>query len=215
MFASLNGNLITRGRVDIPINGNWTGDVWISEAIEISGAVTLVIGDLTLKGAVYRGGTFTGRANYRLVGGAGGWMKTIPPKFYQTPFGVKASAVLKDAAHACGETLSVTADRTLGAFYTREKAPAARTLNLLAQGWWMREDGVTVAGPRATPIIASSFEVIKAELEKGFIEVATDFPSQWVPGAKFSNSTLKPQQISLVTHQVTATKLRTQVWTVG
>lgn len=215
MFATLNGNQVTRGNCVIPFKGTWTADVWLSEAIELTGSVTLAIGDLTLKGAVTRGGTFTGQANYRLIGGAGGWMQTIEARNYKSPFGVKSSAILEDAARAVGESVEVTADRTLGAFFVRERAPAARVLNQLAESWWLREDGVTVVGARATPTITSPFEIITAELEKGRVLVATDFPAAWMPGANFSSPTLSTQQISSVVHKLSAAKLRTEVWTVG
>lgn len=216
MFATLAGNQIVRGSVTIPMYGTWTADVWLADATVLEGTVSLVIGDLSLKSTITRGGPYTGQASYRLVGGAGGWRKTVMiERPYQTPFGVKASNVLKDVAARVGEVVSVTSDRTLGQFWTVERAPAARALQQIGISWWVREDGVTIVGPRATPTITSPFEVLRADLEKGRVEVATDNPAAWIPGAKFSSPTLKQQQISAVTHQISANKFRTEVWTVG
>jgi hypothetical protein len=216
MFATLAGHQIVRGSVTIPLYGTWTADVWLADATVLEGTVALVIGDLTLKSTITRGGSYTGQASYRLVGGAGGWMREAEAKQYRSPFGVKASNVLKDVAAMVGETVSVTSDRTLGQFWSVEKAPAARALQQIGISWWLREDGVTIVGPRATPTITSPFEVIRADLEKGRVEVATDFPSQWLPGAKFMSAVLpKPQQISAVTHTLSASKFRTEVWNVG
>lgn len=215
MFATLQGLGATRAEVTIPMTGNWTADVWIAEASSFTGKVTLTIGDLVLVGTVTRGGTFTGASNYRLIGGAGGWMREVEPKPYRSPFGVKASQVLTAAARDVGETVVMEMDRTLGSFWSRERGPAARQIQMMGLPWYMREDGVTVFGTRATPTISSSFDVLKADLEKGRVQVATDFPSKWMPGAKFSSTTLPQQQISAVTHYVTSNKLRTEVWTVG
>ena len=88
-------------------------------------------------------------------------------------------------------------------------------LAMLAEQWWIREDGVTVIGARPTPTIVSTFDVITADREKGRIEVATDTPADWIPGSKFSSSTLPTQMINAVVHKVTPTALRTEVWTNG
>jgi hypothetical protein len=215
MFATLNGSRVTKAQVIIGFKGPWTADVWIEDATEITGAVTLVIGDLSLKGTVTRGGNFTGQGSFRLIGGAGGWMKQLSPRYYKSPFGVKASNVLTDAGREVGETVSVTSDRTLGQFYVREQGPAARVLALLAEQWWLREDGVTVVGPRATPTFVTPFEVIKADREKGRVLISTDNPADWIPGARFSSATIPTQTINAVVHKVSPTSLRSEVWTNG
>jgi hypothetical protein len=214
MFASLNGHRVTKGHVVVPLNGCITASVSLDEAVELSGPVILVVGDLTIKAAVVRGGPFTGSSSFQLIGGAGGWMKTIGPKAYDQPFGVKLSAVLTDAAREVGETVSISSDRTLGTRWARQKAPAAWLLQRLADQWWIREDGVTIVGPRATPTITSAFDVVKAKPEQGVVLVATEFPSVWLPGAKFSSPTMSGQ-ISAVVHKINATQIRTEVWTSG
>lgn len=215
MFATLNGSRVTRANVILPFKGAWTADVWIDEATDVTGSVTLVIGDLTLKGTVTRGGSFTGRSAFRLIAGAGGWMKALDARYYKSPFGVKASAVLTDAGKEVGETVTVTADRTLGQFFVREQGPAARVLAMLADQWWIREDGVTVVGVRTSATIVEPFEVISAAPEKGRVEVASDTPAVWVPGSKFNSSTLPTQTINAVVHKVSPTAVRTEVWTNG
>lgn len=215
MFSTLNGSRVTRAQVVIPYKGTWTADVWIDDATDLTGSVTLVIGDLTLKGTVTRGGSFTGQSSFRLIGGAGGWMKTLGPRPYQKPAGVKASVVLTDAGKEVGETVSVTADRTLGAFYEREKGPAARVLAILAEQWWIREDGVTVVGPRSTPTIVSPFELSKYDPNTGRLLIATDNPAAWIPGARFSSSTIPTKSINTIVHKVTPTSVRTEVWISG
>jgi hypothetical protein len=215
MFSSLNGSRVTKAQVVIPYKGTWTADVWIDDATDLTGAVTLIIGDLTLIGTVTRGGSFTGQSSFRLIGGAGGWMKTIGPRYYQKPAGVKASVILTDAGREVGETVSVTADRTLGQAFVREQGPAARVLAMLAESWFVKEDGVTVVGPRSTPTIVSPFELVKADREKGRLVVATDNPAVWIPGARFSSATIPTQGINTIVHKVTPTSVRTEVWTNG
>ena len=215
MFATLDGHRITKGHVVIPLRGCITADVQLDDPVELSGPVTLVVGDLSIKAAVTRGGPFTGSSSFRLIGGAAGWMKTIGPKPYDQPWGVKLSAVLQDAAREVGETVSVATDRTLGTRWERQKAPAAWLLQRLAEQWWIDTKGVTIVGARPSPTITSAFDVVKAEPEKGRVIIATEVLSAWLPAAKFSSPTLKTQQISGVVHKLNAGKVRTEVWTSG
>lgn len=215
MFATLNGSRVTRANIVIPAKGCFTADVWIDDATSITGPVTLTIGSLSLVGTVTRGGSFTGQSSFRIIAGAGGWMKTLTARYYKHTFGVKASAVLTDAGNEVGETVIVKSDRTLGQYFVREQGPAARLLAQLGDVWWIRPDGVTVIGPRDTPTITSAFDVMGASPESGKIQIATDFPEAWVPGCKFSSPTLSTQQISTVVHKVTPNSVRTEVWING
>jgi hypothetical protein len=217
MFCSINNARCTKLNLTIPARGLWTADAILDDAIKFTGtAVTLTLAGLTLVGAVVRGGSYSGTGSLRIVGGKGGWRNTIPSKFYQNPHGIRLTPVLKDAASAAGEMVTVDDDVELGTFFTRESGPAARVLNQLCDSWYIETNGNTRVGTRATPTIASRFDVVNENVAPnlGRIPIATDFPEQWVPGAFFTAPTLGVTgQISGVVHNLTPDRLRTTVWT--
>ncbi len=188
-------------------------DVDVADGAPASGACTVVFGGLTLTCTVMRGAPWHGVFRARLAGGAGGWQTEIEPKGYRTPTGVRRSAVVQDAATACGETALVLTDAILGGHYAREGGPASRVLWELKTPWYMREDGVTVVGPRSTTPIASTFTVLDGSPERGIYTIATEKPEDFTPGRTFSSATIPTTTIRGVVHRVDGGSLRTEVWT--
>ena len=165
--------------------------------------------------SVARSGDFVGVGSYRLVGGAGGWGRTIPAKFYQSPGGLRMTPILSDAAKAVGETVELQRDFTFGQWFARREGPASTVLRQLANGrWWVRPDGVTEIGDVPEEPVASPFDVIRADLGVGLVEIATDRPEDWAPGVTFSSPTLSKKRAGTVVHRLTANAFRTQVWVV-
>jgi hypothetical protein len=217
MYCSINGQRCYRLNLSIPARGLWSADAVLDDVISFTGtSITLVLAGLTLVGSVVRGGNYSGEGSLRIVGGKGGWMQTIPQRFYQNPNGIKLGPVLADAAKACGESVTIDADTTLGLFFTREAAPACRVLNQLCPSWYVQPDGTTRVGDRATPTIASAFDMVDEFVSPylGRIPIATDFPEDWVPGAKFTAAVLGGDvfQVSDVVHRLTPERLRTECW---
>lgn len=200
-FASANGIRIMSGRISIPFYGAWTADLILATPDDLTGSVTLVLGDLTLVGAVYRTAPFAGARQARLVAGAGGWRQTIGAQSYQSPAGVMLSTVLGDAARSVRETLGPFLDRSLGADWERERGPASRLLRLVTDGtWWIDPAGVTQLGPRSTAPITSAFQVLDYHGGMGSYSVSTEVLADWTPGRSFTAATLNAQAtISLVT----------------
>lgn len=218
-FSALNGVRCRSLLLTIPARQLWTAQSELESELDLessgSDAVTLELGGLSLAGFAYRGGSFTGVGQYRIVGGAGGWGNEIAPKFYRNPFGVKLSLVLGDAAAACGERISVTTDAEIGQFFMRRRGPASTVLGQLSPNWWVRQDGVVVTGEREESTIASVFDVMQegTNLGTGRFCIATDFPEDWIPGRKFSSPVTGLRRVSIVQHHLSAGKLRTMVWT--
>jgi hypothetical protein len=212
MLASLSGQPISRATITIPYQGIWHADVE-ADGVLVSGAVTLTVGSLVLKGTVFRSGFFTGDFHYRIVGGAGGWQKIVPSKVYNSNSSIRLSLVLNDAARVAGETISLDTDRDIGSFYVRQQAPAARVLNQLTASWHVRPDGVTAIGTRSEGMIASPFDVLsRTDLGIGKVSLATDRPEDFTPGKSFKSLTLSTQKIGGVVHRLDRSKLRTEVW---
>ncbi len=214
MFCSLNGNRVTSLTLVKPQRGCAFADVTLDDVVRFATpAVTLVLAGLTVTASIIRSGDFTGATQARIVAGRGGWSQEIPERFYQNPFGLKLSPILMDAASAVGEAVIIDTDRTVGQFYVRERAVAARTLNQLTDGWWVQNDGVTHVGLRETPTVSSRFDVISADLGIGRVTIATDKPEDWDPGCFFSAPTITRRQVSAVIHRVNRDGLRTELWT--
>lgn len=215
-YASFAGKRATALVVTIPYKGLWIADVSMADEVRNSPPTTglLVVADLSLLGTVFRAGDFGGNARLRIIGGRGGWSGEIRDRFYQLPRGVSLRQVLSDAARDAGETVEVLVDRKIGSFYARAAGPAERALGQLAgDAWWVRADGVTVVGERASTIITSPFDALEGtDPAAGRWELVTDFPGQWVPGRLFSGPTVAQQRISAVVHTLGGTNLRTSVW---
>ena len=155
--ATLNGNRITDARLCVPAWGVSYHDVTIDGEVTLTGAVTLVVADLTIKGTVLSGGPAAGRSFYRIVAGAGGWGKVLQKKSYSNDAGIRLLNVLLDAAVSVGETLDVTTvDPTviLGPNFTRPEGPACRLLEQLSpSAWYVGEDGKTRLGAKAVGVV--------------------------------------------------------------
>lgn len=160
LFASANGRRVVKA--DVRFTREWTADLDFDEAgAPLTGAVTIVLGGLTLKGTVdaAHAGTFAEGRRVRVLGGAGGWGKELPPRPYHNDAGVRRSLVLQDAAREAGETLELDAasDGRIGSDYDRPAGAASAVFAHAAPGlvWWVDVAGVThVAAARPTAELA-------------------------------------------------------------
>jgi len=192
-FLNLNGARIVAGTIMIPLYGLWAGDVSLAGDQAMPDRVTLTLGNLTMKGAVYRQATFAGTRYVRLVGGMGGWHKTLPRKTYVQLGGLQLSTVLRDAAAEVAEQLNIPSgvDRVIGQRWVREELPGARILRqVYGMNWHVDVAGVTQLAPWPAKTITSPFQVTKQDGGRGIIEVATEDYASWMPGVSFTSTTL-------------------------
>lgn len=190
-FASYSGVRITNGHIAIPRYGMWSGDVSLSEDVDVRETDSLVIGNLSMVGHVYRQAKFGGELRCRLIGGYGGWRTKIPKKQYSFNSGVKLSTVLKDAATESGEKIVITNDRVIGNGFVREEAMASRVLRQLAgEFWYIDPAGVTQVKDWPSKAIRSAFTVENQEGAQGRLSIATEDYASWLPGSQFSYATL-------------------------
>lgn len=211
MIATLAGARVTSARVTLPAWGAWYADASVDGARTLSGAVELKIADLTLRGAVLSGGPEkqNGRSHYRLVGGAGGWGRTIRAKSYANDAGVKVATVLADAASEVGETLSISSDARTGPAFVRPEGPASRVLEQLAPGaWYIDEAGTTRLGRRPAKALAGSVpRVSPVDKALGTVTLAPDAIAALVPGVQVDGL-----EAVDVLHEVTPDGIRTTLW---
>ncbi len=188
-LGAVNGAPASRMRWQVGAFGPWWVDVDLTEPVELAGAVTVKLADVTGQGAIVSGGVAHGRAAYRIVGGKGGWGRPLPAKGYHNDAGVKASLVLADAARECGESLGVVPFALLGPHFARagRTANSAGTghelLNQLAPGaWYIDFPGVTQFGARAVTTYTGDGARTRTDPGAGVVEVTTDTIAALVPG---------------------------------
>jgi hypothetical protein len=218
-FASLSGIPITRLHLVVPAQGIWHADVALTTAIDVPGPQTLLLAGSTWIGAVVRAVDFSGVRGVRLVGGAGGWRKTVPALPYgPSPVGVPTSTILGDLAATIQElppVLDPTVLPTVGNYYVRQHGAASLVLwDLLAaevlQTWWMNPAGVIQTSIRLPVVILSPFVAEAVRGESGWYRIATDSPGDWIPGATFASPTVSGT-ISRVEHRIQRGRFWTEV----
>jgi len=186
-LSTLNGHRVTSARITIPSWGCWHGTVSLDgeHAIANGARVTLVIADATFEGAVLSGGVALGRSFYRIVAGAGGWGRIIPPWSWSDDAGVKYSTAIGDAARLVGETVAPIANTVrTGPAWMRDEGPASQTLNTLApSGWYVDEAGITHVGARAAGALPAKVTRVKpVDFASGRVELASDAIAAILPG---------------------------------
>lgn len=195
MTATLAGTRVSSAVVRFPAAGVWSAELELVDPVTLTGAVSLVLEDLTLACTVVRGGPVEGSASYLVTGGAGGW-SGLPPgrpvgaKAYRNDAGVKLSTVLVDVARDAGEKVSLAADRPIGVVFVRQAGPGWDTLARLCPSWWVDGAGVTQVGPRpATPITLKT-RLLGWTRKAGLRILAADALAPFVPGAVLEGAPL-------------------------
>ncbi len=209
--ATLNGNRVTSARVTIPKWGLWYADVSVDGEIDLAGAVTLKIADLTLSGTVLGGGAMKGRSTFTVVAGAGGWGRSIPSKQYADDGSTRASKVLNDAATTVGETMAdVDSAVRVGAGFTRPEGHASQVLQLVApQAWYVDEAGTTRLGARAAgALVGSVTRIAPIDKARGKVVLAAESIATILPGVVVDGMAAVD-----VCHEISADGgLRSTVW---
>ena len=174
-YASVDGHECETVTVYVPQRGVWYAECAMIEAPELSGRVTIALGDMRLSGTVdpAQTGTRGGQLFTRIVAGAGAWGTLLAPKAYHSDAGVQAATVAQDAAREAGETLSGAPTGSIGVRYVRRAGPASQALSDATAGaWWVDYDGVTQVGtrPALTPA-ADSYVVLDEQPGDRVLEI--------------------------------------------
>ncbi len=218
-FATVAGERVTSAEVHVPYQGPWFADVDFEGNPDVSGQVTITLGELELVGTVDAryDGTRGLQRRTRVVAGAGGWATLLEPKAYHNDGGVKALLLAQDAARAAGETLGSfnPATPTVGVDYVRRSGPASRTLEGAAGGapWWVAYDGTTHVGERASSTPATdSYEVLDYDSRGRLVTLAVDDLRSVGIGSVLSEGLDAPQTVRELTLVVTPEEVRVVAW---
>lgn len=208
--ATLSNNRAISVHVSIPKWGAWWADVELDVEATLSGVVPLRVADVTFTGCIVSGGPVQGRSRYRLVGGKGGWGKTIAKRGYANDAGVKVSTVVTDAAQAAGETLDTATipSTRVGPHFARPEGPACRVLELVApSAWYVGEDGVTRFGARDAKAFTGKAAREPVDRAAGTVTIAPETLVGLTPGAIVDGLTAVD-----VAHVLERGKLRSTIW---
>jgi hypothetical protein len=198
-YAELNGVRVVSGSLTVPYYGAWSADLALATQDPIASApmgCRVTVGPLVAVGTVYRSAPFAASRSVRLVGGAGGWRKSIPKRAYFASGGLSLGLVLGDAAKESGETLAIDDDGPIGDHMTRPTGPGARLLRELVSLWWIDPaTGTTrVSTSRPSAPITSDFQVISWDAGRGEFQIATEALQDWLPGNTFTSTNVATVQ---------------------
>lgn len=185
-MATLSGDPVTTCTTHTPAYGLPWYDVECATPDARTGAVLLDLGGATFAGTIMSGGAFNSRTRYRVVGGTGGWGRTVSAKSYANDAGVKLALVLRDVAIECGEVLGpVDPTATVGPAFVRPAGPASYVLHRLCpRAWYVDAAGVTQIGRRlAVPYLGEASRMVNDAGQSRY-EIAPDAAtlSALVPG---------------------------------
>ncbi len=220
-YAHIDGLDLQEVTLHFPWVGPWIADYLLLDETPVSGAVTLVAGDLTLQGTVKPddSGTHLRRASGRIVAGAGGWATTLVPQGYHNDAGVKAALVADDAARAAGETLDLTdfapLVTSLGANYVRAIGPASRALEDAIGGvpWWVDAAGVTHVKPRPTPEASPDlYDILEYDPHRRLATISVDDISTIGVGSILTKELDSPQTVRDLTVKISREGLMLEAW---
>jgi hypothetical protein len=221
-YAAINGERLTAVNLTAGNIGPWFADCDFEADPKVSGRVTLTIGSLTLIGAVdaKTAGDFGLQRKVRVVGGAGGWGSSVPPKSYANDAGLKARNVAEDAARDVGESLAsfVPVAERVGRAYVRQAGPASRALEDVIGdvAWWVDYDGLTYVGPRpATAVDAKAYTVLAYDPRDRIATLAVDDPGAVRIGSTITERLDGPHTVRSLELRVTSSELRIVAWCGG
>lgn len=175
-WAQINGVPLTSGRFSVPRYGVPAGSFKLADDSKPfpTGAATLEIDDRSFSVTVARVTSTAGEVTLQVVGGSGGWGRDVPVKHYHSDAGVTAKRVISEVAGEVGEKIagnSTFRSTVVGTAYSRQRGPAVRTLNDLAEFWGVREDGLTYCGARPLNALDPNVAILRHDTASRLVEV--------------------------------------------
>lgn len=227
-YANVNGESVIEGVLYVPNVGPWWADVIFEGSPDVSGAVTLSLGDLALSGTIAQShdGVFGEQRRSRIVAGAGGWSTQIAAQHYHSDGlgggggGVRALEVAEDAARLAGEQLGSFSpeNETIGVDYVRQAGLASRALEGVIGNvaWHVGYDGITNVGNRVTAEAdPEHYEVLDQNPRAKLTTLAIDDFSKVGIGSILSQGLDDPVTIFEMEVRIGVDSSRTVVWSGG
>lgn len=176
----LNGDRVTRARIEWPSRGLWTATLSLPEPRKFVAGEPLMLklGDVDLVGSAVRGGDYADAAEVVLRAGRSGWCRSVKPRSYRSN-SVRLSNVVRDLASEVGETLREGfgpsfVDHAVGYAMVRRGGQLGREVlaQLVGERWHVDELGQTVIGDR--PAGVSGVRVLEHDAARARAEFSVD-----------------------------------------
>lgn len=217
--ATVGGAATTLVDLHVPGDGVWFYDADLADDSPLSGKVTLLVGTSRLEGTIADryAGTFGLQRKIRVIAGADGWGKMLPPKPYVNDAGVKARNIADDAAREAGERLGTfnPVASTVGAKFLREAGPASRALEFAAGSlaWHVDYAGASNVGERTiVDAPASAYEVIMYDPRGHEITLGLESITAVGIGSRLTKGLDEPLIIKSLRVTVEAGGMRATAW---
>jgi hypothetical protein len=207
--------------VHVPQVGPWVADVVFDGAPDVSGRVSIWLGELELVGTIdaEHDGVAHQQRRSRIRGGGGGWSSVVTARAYHNDARIRARTIVEDAAREVGETLGDFAptEERIGIDYVREAGPAARVLEDVIgdAGWWVDYTGRTHVGSRAAAE-ATGYQILEYDPSDRIATLAVDELSTVHVGDTIDGEQLDaPLAIRELTITVREESVRVRAWLGG
>lgn len=177
--VKLSGRRVIDAKITLAWRGVWSADLVLdldSVADMPSGAASLTIGDAAYACVVDpRGsGTFVSFATARVVGGMGGWDKSVPAQDFVSPLGLLTSDVVYSAtAGLVSETVLDSGPASFGARFSRSAGPASRIFQ--DRQWYVDPaTGVTFVADWPSSTLTADTTILSYDPISQVVETASD-----------------------------------------
>lgn len=171
---SVNGIAATSGKIFLPATGAWRVECTLETKVLPFGRVIVTFGNSVLLGTVNseQSGIFGEYCKVLIIGGGGGWGKTVPAQHFKNDFGVLDSFVVSATAALVGEIAVIATPTLLGSDYVRTEGPASKVLSGLS--WYVDAQGVTQTLPRIPLPLSQSFDLLEWNAGDNIATIAGD-----------------------------------------
>lgn len=197
MSFTLAGKQIARVLASRPRYGVASAEVELDGAYDVKGNATLVLGDLSMEGVIWRGGVANGVGRYEWLAGKGLWDLRLPPDGNrQSALGVRRSTVIDKIVSDMELTAGVAkgaAERVVNDLpelrlkpgWSRATGSGREALAALGVPFWVAPDGRTLLGTRSIGEVASDATILdpRPEMDATSLMPMGEQIAAWAPGA--------------------------------
>jgi hypothetical protein len=214
-MPTINDQGIARGSIREAEQGDWFGEVFTNseERIPDGARVTIVVQNVTLSGAVVRGGITEAVGRYQVCGRPE-WGLPVAPKGYQSQASVLQNTVLADLCRdifgpSFVNVVELPAQKNLGRHFERFGPTARDVVAKMGLPWYVRGDGKTIFATRQSGTVTTNERVLVSYRNNanGLRVVNCEDIAAFVPGLTFEGET-----IGEVTLAITAEDVSMHLW---